>query len=143
MSNRLRQCLRLTHVRAIQHALAAGVSHQAQQRVDQLQLSEDQLARLRGGFRPQPGLSSGAALASVGELAMRLDLARDDLARVLSRARDQAAVARDARVAARRKEESAKRLGAKAAEQAARKAENREAASSPRRGRRQGGGTQS
>jgi hypothetical protein len=143
MSNRLRQCLRLTQVRSIQHALAAGVSNQAQQRVEQLELSEGQLARLRGGFRSAPGLISGAALASTGELAMRLDLARHDLARTLSGARDQAEVARDARISARRREESARRLGEKSAEQAARKAEKKQVASSPRRARRPGEGSRS
>ena len=81
----------------------------------------------RGGFRAEPGLSSGAALASVGEIAMRLDLAREGLAKTLNGARDEAAIAKDARLAARRKQESAKRLGEKAAAEASRKAEKKQA----------------
>ena len=143
MSNRLRQCLRLTHVRGIQHAVAVMVSQQAQQRVQYLELSEDQLVRLRGGFGAEPGFSSGAALASVGEIGMRLDLAREGLAKSLDGARDEAAIARDARLAARRKQESAKRLGEKAAAQANRKAEKKQAHAVTRRTPRLKGGSES
>jgi hypothetical protein len=126
MSNRLRQCLRLTHVRSIQHGLAALASEHAHRRVEALEMSADQLARLRVGFGVEPGFSSGAALASVGEIAMRLDIAREGLAKSISGARDQADIAREARLAARRKQESTQRLSEKTAAEAARHAEKKQ-----------------
>lgn len=143
MSNRVRQCSRLVRVRSIQHNLAALVADHAFRRVEALESSAGQLARLRDGFAPEQGTSSGAIIASLGEIAMRLDAARDGLGKTITGARAQAAASGEARLAARQRQESAQRITDKAAADAARKAEKKQAASPRRRIRKLDPETQS
>jgi hypothetical protein len=123
MSNRLRQCLRVAQVRSIEHTVAAHTSALAARRVEALEMSDQQLARLRAGFRAEHGVSSGAILAGLGELAMRLDIAREGLRRSITGAREQAANSAELQIEARRREESMKKLAERAAAEAARAAE--------------------
>lgn len=118
MSARLRQCRRLVQVRSIQHDLAAIAAEQALNRVAALEASAVRLDQVRTSFGAEPGASSGAVLARSGEMAMRLDLARTDLKLSLEGARHHAAQSGAARVEARRKQESMKKLSDKAAAQA-------------------------
>ena len=125
MSQRLRQCLRLAQVRSIEHSLAALAAEQSLRKVVALETSAAQLARLRDGFGAQCGTSSGAALASIGEIAMRLDLARQSIGRSIDGARAQAEAAGEARLAARQRQESSEKLSDKAAREAAKAAEKK------------------
>lgn len=125
MNQRVRQCARLARVRTIQHGLAAAVAERAVRQVESLETSAGKLALLRSGFGTEEGMVSGAALASLGEIAMRLDVAREGLTRSLQRARAQATVCRDKRIVARRDQESADRLTGNAAREAARRADRK------------------
>jgi hypothetical protein len=140
MSNRIRQCARLAQVRSIQHDLAAMIAERAVRQVAALEASADQLSRLRLGFSAERGLSSGAALASQGELAMRLDLARDKLNASIDGAKARAQAASTARIAAKQQQESAERLTDKVKTDRARR-EDRKAQSTPPR-RQRGGNAQ-
>lgn len=121
-----RQCERLARVRTIQHGLAAAVSKRAALQVQTLEASSSQLASLREGFGNSQGTISGAALASLGEIAMRLDLARLGLSQSITGARAQASKYNSARLDARRNQESAERLTEKAATHAERRAERKQ-----------------
>ena len=122
MNGLVRQRARLARVRKIQHGLAATVAAAAAERVQLLETSRERLRQMRAELRPIEGATSGAALARMGELAMRLDSARFGLAPTIASARDAAALRETERRAARRDQESAEKLRAaaiRAAEEAA------------------------
>ena len=122
MNGLVRQRARLARVRKIQHGLAATVAAAAAERVQLLETSRERLRQMRAELRPIEGATSGAALARMGELAMRLDYARLGLAPTIASARDAAALRETERRAARRDQESAEKLRAaaiRAAEEAA------------------------
>ncbi|HYJ52942.1 MAG TPA: hypothetical protein VEW04_07200 [Allosphingosinicella sp.] len=122
MNGLVRQRGRLARVRRIQHGLAATVAAAAAERVQLLETSRERLRQMRAELRPIAGLTSGADLARMGELAMRLDSARFGLAPTIESARDAAALRETERRAARRDQESAEKLKAaaiRAAEEAA------------------------
>ena len=127
MSARVRQCARLARVRTIQHTLAAASASRAARQVEALEASSDKLASLRIGFGAEQGETSGSALASLGEIAMRLDVAREGLKASIAGARRKATLCKEARMAARRDQESAERLTEKAAIEESRKAEKQQA----------------
>lgn len=133
MSGRARQSARLVRVRSIQHGLAALIAEHAARKVESLESSAGQLARLREGFGSELGLSSGAALAGIGEIAMRLDAAREGLGKSIASARARAAESHQARMTARRKQESAQRITDKKAAAAAREVEKKQVAARLRR----------
>lgn len=120
MNPKVRRVERLVRVRKIQHALAAAKSEAARRRVAELELSAERLSLLRGGFGAGQGLVDGAALASLGEFAMRLDVAREGLTRTIGGARIYAERLHDRSMVARRDRESAERLGNKAVRDAVR-----------------------
>jgi hypothetical protein len=126
MTSRLRQRARIVRVRTIQHGLAAAVAEQAQRRVADLEESAARLADLRDGFGAGAGTLVGSSLASRGEIAMRLDLAREGLVRSIGTARVRAEICKDARIAAHRDQESAERLTERAVRDAARRAEKKQ-----------------
>ena len=76
MNGLVRQRARLAQVRRIQHGLAATVAAQAAGRVQMLETSRERLLQMRSELRPVEGATTGAAMARMGELAMRLDSAR-------------------------------------------------------------------
>jgi hypothetical protein len=122
MNGLVRQRVRLARVRKIQHGLAATVAAAAAERVQLLETSRDRLRQMRAELRPAAGATDGAALARMGELAMRLDSARHGLAPTIASARDAAALRESERLAALRDQESAEKLKAaalRAAEEAA------------------------
>lgn len=133
MKNVIRQRARLARVRRIQHGLAATAAAQAKGEVRMLEDNVDRLARLRGGLGVGEGVTSGAYLSSLGELAMRLDKAREGLDRTIKGARAAADARETVRLAARRDQESAERLEQRAVSAAERLAERR--AATPRRPR--------
>ncbi|QPQ55354.1 hypothetical protein IC614_01710 [Allosphingosinicella flava] len=135
MSPVSRQRARIARVRHVQHDLAAAEAAQAQRKVQALELNAGQIARLRAGLAPHLGLTSGATMASTGELAMRLEKAGEGLARTIKAARI-AVEAKDAvRLTARLQQESADKLKTKAAAEDEAAEERRIAASIRHRGR--------
>jgi hypothetical protein len=125
MSGVVRQRARIVRVRRIQHGLAATAAAQAAGQVQQLEMSRERLLRMRSELRSGEGLTSGASLAHMGELAMRLDSARLGLGKTIDSARHVAAVRESTRVAARRDQESAEKLEQAAIGAAERLAERR------------------
>lgn len=134
MSSLVRQRARLVRVRKIQHGLAAGAAQQAAGRVAMLEMNQARLQRMRGELRPIEGPTSGAALARMGELAMRLDTARHGLTPSIEAARALAASLQSEQHAARRDQESAEKLEAVAIGLAEALAERRMQQTGRRRG---------
>jgi len=124
---------RIARVRRVQHIQAAAAAQAAQGQLAQLETSAERLATLRGSLAFAAGPCTGAALSSVGELAMRLDHARDGLTDAIVSARSIVAERAAQRLEARRRKESAEKLDARAGEALARLIEQRASASRPRR----------
>jgi hypothetical protein len=114
MNGLVRQRARLARVRRIQHGLAATVAAQAAGRVQMLETSRERLRQMRSELRPAEGPTTGAAMARMGELAMRLDSARHNLGPTIDSARSAAMAREGERLAARRDQESAEKLEAAA-----------------------------
>jgi hypothetical protein len=114
MNGLVRQRARLARVRRIQHGLAATIAAEAAGRVQMLETSRERLRQMRSELRPVEGPSTGAAMARMGELAMRLDSARYNLGPTIDSARSAAAAREAERRAARRGQESAEKLEAAA-----------------------------
>ena len=104
------QRVRIARVRKIQHDLAAARAAVANEQVRSLESSADQLARIRESMAADQGHTNGSALAGLGELALRLDVARDTLGKSLLNARAVAGTREGERLAAYRDQESAERL---------------------------------
>lgn len=124
----VRQRARIARVRRIQHDLASLASAKAAGHVQLLESNHQRLAQVGRGLSSGPGLTSGASLAGRGELAMRLEAARDGLGRTIAGARQAAALREQARIGARREQESADKLEQRAVRAAARAAERRSGA---------------
>ena len=125
MNGLVRQRARLARVRRIQHGLAATVAAKAAGRVQMLETSRERLLQMRSELRPVEGATTGAAMARMGELAMRLDAARNSLGPTIDSARSAAAAREADRRAARRDQESAEKLEAAALRVAEEAAEQR------------------
>jgi len=110
MNGLVRQRQRIVRVRKIQHGLAASAAVEAANRVAMLEMNQARLVRMRGDLRPSEGPTTGAALARMGELAMRLDAARHGLAPSIESARSLAASLMGEQHVARRDQESAEKL---------------------------------
>jgi hypothetical protein len=129
MSPAYRQRARIARVRHVQHDLAAAAAAQAQSKVAALEMNAEQLARLRAELIPGVGSTSGALIGSVGELALRLEKAREGLERTIEGARHVASAKDTLRLAARVQQEGADKLKDKAAAAAEAQEERRIAAS--------------
>ena len=125
MTAAVKQRARIARVRRLQHGIAASSAAEAAGQLRNLQYSNDRLAQMRSELEAAQGETSGASLASAGELAMRLDQARLGLATSIDAARSAALAREQARIAARREQESAERLEQMAARAAAEHAESR------------------
>jgi len=101
---------RIARVRRVQHLQAAAHAAQADARVASLETSESRLTELRHSLTLEPGVFSGATLSNAGELAMRLDTARQGLTEAIVAARASAAQFAALRLEARIRQESAERL---------------------------------
>ena len=119
------QRARIGRIRRIQHGLAAFASARASGHVQMLEANEEKLKQMRLGMAAGTGPTSGAAMASRGELAMRLETARDGLKGTLAGARAAALLREEERIEARREQESAEKLEQRAASAAARTQEKR------------------
>lgn len=125
MSAALKQRRRIARVRRLQHGIAASSATAAAGELRNLELSRDRLGQMRSDLSATPGMTNGAWLSSAGELAMRLDKARLGLSGSIDHARDVAAAREQERIQARRSQESADKLRAKAMRAAADAADNR------------------
>lgn len=124
----IRQRARIARVRRIQHDLAALAAAKAAGHVQMLETNHQRLKVMREGLGSEPGLTSGSALSSRGELAVRLEAARDGLGKTIDGARAAASFRERARIGARRDQESADKLQQKALSAAARSEDRRNAA---------------
>lgn len=124
----LSQRARIARVRRIQHDLAALAAAKASGHVQMLETNRERLKIMREGLAAEPGPTSGAALSSRGELAMRLEAAGDGLVKTIAGARAAASLREKARIGARRDQESAEKLEQKALTVAARAEDRRSAA---------------
>jgi hypothetical protein len=122
------QRARIARVRRIQHDLAALAAAKASGHVQMLETNQQRLKAMREGLASAPGITSGASLSSRGELAMRLETARDGLGRTIDGARAAAALREKARIGARRDQESADKLQQKALTATLRNQDRRNAA---------------
>ncbi len=125
MSALVQQRARIVRVRRIQHGAAASAAVDAAQRVQTIEGNRARLRQMRGELQPVAGLTTGAALARIGELAMRLDEARLGLGTSLEAARAMAATREGERREARRDQESAEKLEQAAALAAEEQSERR------------------
>ena len=114
MNGLVRQRARLARVRRIQHGLAATIAAEAAGRVQMLETSRARLLQMRSELCPLAGATTGAAMARMGELAMRIDAAHYHLGPTIDSARSAAAAREAERRSARRDQESAEKLEAAA-----------------------------
>ena len=119
---------RIARVRRIEHALAAGVAAAADAQLAQLESSEARLTDLRCSLSAMTGSFAAETLAARAELALRLDEARFGLVDAITAARATVAVRHDERLEARKRQESADKLGERSAQAAAQTAERRASA---------------
>lgn len=123
--NVVRQRARIARVRGIQHGIASIAAAKASGHVQFLEANERRLKMMREGLAASPGATCGATLASVGELAMRLEAAREGLGPTIASAKGAARLREEARLGARRDQDCAEKLERKAASAAARAYEKR------------------
>jgi flagellar biosynthesis chaperone FliJ len=114
MKSLLRRRARVVRVRRAQHLQAAAHAAQAEHKVDALRVSAERLAVLRRSLTIAPGVVPAAVLSNAGELAMRLDEARDGLSNAIASARVSADRLASLRIEARIRQESAEKLGEQA-----------------------------
>lgn len=110
MSSMLKQRARISRVRRLQHNIAASSVAEANMQLRQLEFSQERLSQMRLDLGARMGATSGAMMASAGELAMRLDAARVGLAPSIDAAKAAVALKEERRLHARRDQESAERL---------------------------------
>ncbi len=116
---------RIARVRRIEHVLAAGAAAAAEAQLANLESSEARLTDLRCSLSAMTGSFPAETLAARAELALRLDEARFGLGDAISAARATVAVRREERIEARKRQESANKLGERSARAAAQTAERR------------------
>ena len=114
MKDLVRKRARITRVRSAQHLLAASAAASAEQQVMNLENNAAKLASLRDSLTVSSGATTGAVLQNRGELAQRLDKARDGLATAIVSARAAAEQKVAERLEARQRQESAAKLDARA-----------------------------
>ncbi len=105
---------RIARVRRIQHQLAASAAANAAGQVRALENNQQRLRNMRHGLGAEPGPTDGSALASRGELAMRIEAARDGLGKSIVNAHAALKLREQARLGARRNQEAAEKLEHKA-----------------------------
>lgn len=105
---------RITRVRDVQHRLAMSAAASAEAQVAHLETNAAKLAQMRDSLTVSSGLTTGAVLQNRGELAQRLDKARDGLTDAIVSARAAAEQKVAERLQARQRQESAAKLDARA-----------------------------
>jgi hypothetical protein len=124
----IKQRARIARVRKIQHDRAALAASKAAGHVRMLESNDERLGQMRRNLGVEAGQTTGAVLASRGELALRLEQAREGLGVSIKGARAASALREQARLGARRDQESAEKLQERAASAAARAEDRRVAA---------------
>ncbi|KRB86681.1 hypothetical protein ASE00_08345 [Sphingomonas sp. Root710] len=114
MKDLVRKRARITRVRSAQHLLAASAAASAEAQVLHLESNAAKLASLRDSLTVESGTTTGAVLQNRGELAQRLDKARDGLNSAIVSARAAAEQKVAERLEARQRQESAAKLDARA-----------------------------
>ncbi len=128
MSSLVKRRERIARVRRIEHVLAAGAASAAEAQLAGLESSEARLTDLRCSLSAMTGSFAAETLAARAELALRLDEARFGLSDAIVAARATVALRREERIEARKRQESAAKLGERSAQAAAQAAERRGAA---------------
>ncbi len=128
---------RIARVRRLQHVLATGAVAEADARVATLAGSAARLVDLRAVLLDSGGAATGGMLAGAHELAGRLETAREGLADAIVAAQAHALERDRQRIEARRDQEAAAKLQARAEAARDERAERR--APMPRRRRTDGG----
>lgn len=118
---------RIARVRRVEYAQAAAHATAAETQLAALESSEGKLTSLRSSLSWELGDFAAETLASRAELALRLDEARFGLTDAIANARAVVEVRKEERIEARKRQESAEKLGERAADDAARLAERRAA----------------
>ena len=105
---------RITRVRDVQHRMAMSAAANAEAQVATLETNAAKLTAMRDSLSVAKGATTGAALQNRGELAQRLDKARDGLTDAIVSARAAAEQKIAERLEARQRQESAAKLDARA-----------------------------
>ena len=105
---------RITRVREVQHRLAMSAAATAEAQVATLETNAAKLASMRDSLSVASGPTTGAVLQNRGDLAQRLDKARDGLDDAIVSARAAAEQKIAERLEARQRQESAAKLDARA-----------------------------
>ncbi|HEY0271384.1 MAG TPA: hypothetical protein VGC10_10395 [Sphingomonas sp.] len=127
MSSLLRRRERIARVRRVEHVQAAVAVQAAERQLESLEQSARRLMELRVSLTADAGMTSADTLSAQGELAYRLDMARFGLTDAIAGARATVETKDADRIEARKRQESAVKLGERAAVQADRRAERRAA----------------
>jgi hypothetical protein len=109
MTAAVKQRARIARVRRLQHGLAASSAAAAAGQLRSLEYSRERLTQMRCELAAVQGVTSGASMSAAGELGLRLDAARLGLAPTIEAARGAAAAREQARLHARREQESSSR----------------------------------
>lgn len=110
----VRRRARIARVRRVEHVLATGAVVEADARVAALEGSAARLVDLRAVLLDSDAAATGGMLAGAHELAGRLEAAREGLADAIVAARAHAIERDRQRLAARRDQEAAAKLHARA-----------------------------
>lgn len=125
MSSLVRRRERIARVRRVEHVQAAVAAQAAEQQLRALEQSAQRLMELRVSLSADAGMTSAGTLSAQGELAYRLDMARFGLSDAIAGARANVETRDGERIEARKRRESAVKLGARAVVQADRDIERR------------------
>lgn len=128
MNALVRRRERIARVRRVEHVQAAVAAQAAELQLRSLEQSASRLVELRVSLTAEAGMTSADTLSAQGELAYRLDVARFGLSDAIAGARATVRTREDERVEARKRQESAVKLGQRAVTEAVRHAERRAAA---------------
>jgi flagellar biosynthesis chaperone FliJ len=141
MTSLVRRRERIARVRRVEHVQAAVAAAAAEQQLLSLEQSAQRLMELRTSLSTSAGMTYSETLSAQGELAYRLDMARFGLSDSIANARATHALKEEERIEARKRQESAEKLGERAAIEAERRAERRAATyARPRLANRLGNG---
>jgi hypothetical protein len=127
MSSLVRRRERIARVRRVEHVQAAVAAQAAEQQLHALEQSAQRLMELRVSLTAGAGMTCADTLSAQGELAYRLDMARFGLSDSIANAQATHALKEAERIEARKRQESAVKLGERAVVDADRRAERRAA----------------
>jgi hypothetical protein len=137
MTSLVKRRERIARVRRVEHVQAAVAAQAAETQLRALEQSAQRLMELRVSLTAGAGMTYSDTLSAQGELGYRLDMARFGLSDAIANARATHEVKDAERIEARKRQESAVKLGERAVVDADRRAERRAATyARPRRASR-------